>query len=186
MKWWGWLFIAGAFAGVNALFLTAAQYNMFGHILTNMIMVFGGVLAWFLIGNMMAPKGLDESIRIARQFHAVGINERETANEQALTLIEAARYKEDMLKTRENVVHGIVFRDEETGDMAVLKDDPHIKKGIKSIVYAATKSSYQDRPYMTKAEIEREVRMPISVKQKKDNYNYKIVTEKKKEEVKAS
>ena len=149
--------IGGVFLLINAFFLFGKDYNLAGHIITNLVMVGAIGIGLFLLRRFTQPKGLGESIAAARLFYKKSMY-GDSNMEPPLEVMEAARYKEDILKTMKNVVHTIVFKNKEEDKDVVIKDDPFVRANPSSVVFFNPDSPFLSAPYKTKVEMEKEIK----------------------------
>jgi len=130
-------------------------------------------------GKSETPKGLDQSIEIARKFISkvlYGENKPIT-----LDVLEASRHKDLAYGTKKGLLHKIIVRLKD-GKCYTIIDDPFIFKNPHSVTHFSVSSGYVPKVVKSSAELERELRpVPRIVEYPKAKYKKKVKIEKKEE-----
>jgi len=171
------------FLTANAPFLFV-DYSLTAHIIANFSAVVFLMVYFYFEKRTNEPKSMADSIRAGKMFFQKAMLSG-TDVEPPLEVVEAARYKEDVLKTKKDAVHSLVFKNVKDDENVLIKDDPYIKSNPSSIVFFNPKISFVDRPYQTKAELEREIRYIQEQRKKEPKVKYKMEIKKKEEGIKA-
>jgi hypothetical protein len=176
--------ILGVFLILNGTTFLVKGYTPLMHIMMNLglIVICGGI---FLFNRKESkPKSLLESIK-ASKFFTNAVMFGGTVTDPGYIVAEAARYKENMLKTKKDVSHAITFKKKLSDDDGILvKDDPYIKDVKKSVVFFNPHMDFTPVPYKSKAEIEREVKLVVPSSKKEREPKERVIEIKQKEKIK--
>ncbi len=179
-----WLFVA-LFVLLNLIFFFMKSYSLTAHAFANLGLFGFAFLFWRLNQSIESPKSMEESIKAGKLFFKKAML-GDTDTEPPLKVVEVARYKEDVLKTKKDAVHSVVFKNVATDEHVLAKDDPYIRKNPVSIVFFNPSLTFTERPYQTKAEFEREIKYAIPPRYKEPKRKYKVEIKKKEESMPVS
>lgn len=178
------LIFAGLLVVTNVTFIFIKDYNVWLQILVNAFIIIFGLVVFIYNRNSNRSKPLSESIKAGRQFYNIAMF-NSSGTEPPLNLLEAAKYKEEVLKTRKNEVNAVVFENTDDGRKVLVKDDPFIRRGADGVVFFNPNTDFNTQAYKSKTEMEREIRYAAAEKKREPKSKYKLKVKKEEEKVTA-